>query len=141
VIARGVVLAMLLTLGPRVPRARLEPIADAIATTATTRAEAVALVVLEFKETSLGRGGPPFGLSCCAHRLADAPLAAWAATALGIWRAGERACGSMGDAAFYFNVGRCPMRVRGHSRAFRRAGRRGLVYARSVAAITARLAP
>lgn len=136
-------LAVMLALGA--VRDRAAPIADAIAHAAPNDARGAAvLVALAWQETSFGRAGPPFGVLAALARgrgedPTDRPLAYWAARSLAIWRRGRAQCRSDRDAWFYYNAGRCPQRVRGHSAAFRHAGRVATDYADQLERVVARV--
>lgn len=99
-------LALMLALAPTAPRDRLAPIARAITEAKPSNDEALALVTLSYYETTFGRAGVPYGLSCCRrHPTADRALA--------IWRV-SRACGAAPAVRFgYYQSGRCVINAYG----------------------------
>tara|TARA_R110000868_G_scaffold330762_1_gene591739 strand:+ start:943 stop:1347 length:405 start_codon:yes stop_codon:yes gene_type:complete len=107
------ILAIMLALAPYEPRAQLEARAASLAPLSATRAEALALVVIDFSETTLGRSGVPYGACAhlCAHRCGrcrPAPLASTAAWALTVWRESARQCGQrIANRFAYYHSGTC----------------------------------
>jgi len=85
------VMALMLTLVPGRSPTQLQPLATAIATVAHTREDAALLVTTSFYETTLGRKGIPFGISCCWRK--SMPLAQAAGVALHVLHVGRRLCG------------------------------------------------
>lgn len=107
------ILAIMLRLAPYEPRAQLEQRATALTTLDATREESLALVVIDFSETTLGRSGVPWGACAhlCEHRCGQcrsAPLADTARWALSVWRESARQCGRRIVNRFgYYHTGTC----------------------------------
>lgn len=133
------ILAMLLSLHANVSRQRLEDIASAIASAASTPYEARILCAIEFEETSLRPARYEFGVTQAAPHLQGHPLSDWAATSLRIWRAGFRRHNEALGGFFYYYSGRWVQNTRGHTREFRRMGRLALAYAHRCLAVAERL--
>lgn len=138
----GRVLVMLLSLHAPVSRTRLETLAEAIASAASTPHEAAVLIAIEYEETSL-RSLPlhEFGVTNRSGHLDGEPLARWAAASLSMWRAGYRRHNDDLSGFFFYNSGRWMQNTHGHTRRFRRVGRRALAYARRCMNVVARLTP
>lgn len=110
---KSVLLAIMLRLAPYEPVARLDARAAALASLDATDSEALALLVIDFSETTLGRSGVPWG--ACAHlcrtrcgQCRAEPLAATVAWALGVWRESARQCGTRIAHRFgYYHTGTC----------------------------------
>lgn len=107
------ILAIMLRLAPYEPRAQLEQRATALTALDATREESLALVVIDFSETTLGRSGVPWGACAhlCEHRCGQcrrAPLADTARWALTVWRESARQCGRRIAHRFaYYHSGTC----------------------------------
>jgi len=101
-----IVLLWMHLLAPRAPAARLYVQAEAIAANLPSRTEAAELTVLSFVETTFGRAGIPFGVSCCRRRgMSLGKTAAWA---LSILRKARRVCGaSLAARMGFYRTGRC----------------------------------
>jgi hypothetical protein len=105
----GFVLSMMLALAPRADRARLRPIAEAIAAVAADRGEAATLVVVDFYERGfLAPRSVPFGLSAFARRLGKLTLRECAQLARDTLRRARRACGPRLEVRLgWYHSGRC----------------------------------
>lgn len=110
---KSILLALMLRLAPYEPTAQLDARAVAIASLDATREESLALLVIDFSETTLGRSGVPLGACAhlCAHRCGQcrsAPLADTARWALSVWRESARQCGQRIAHRFaYYHTGTC----------------------------------
>lgn len=125
------ILALLITIMPA--SADAEGLSVAIAHATRTRHEAAVLVSLDRNECYWGLTSPHrFGVIAFG---ADAPLEHVADRAIAIWRAG----GADDFHRFFaYHSGRPISRVRGHSRAFRRAGRSAFAYSRLMTRVVER---
>ena len=135
----GRVLTMLLALHAPVSRTRLETLADAIASAASTPHEAAVLIAIEYQETSLRPIAHEFGVTNRSGHLDGQPLSRWATASLSMWRNGYRRHNDDLSGFFFYNSGRWIQNTHGHTRAFRRIGRRALAYARRCMNVVRRL--
>ena len=110
---KALLLAIMLRLAPYEPPARLDARAESLASLTATPSEVLAMLVIDFSETTLGRSGVPYG-ACghlCARRCGQcrsAPLAATAAWSLSVWRESARQCGPRIANRFgYYHTGTC----------------------------------
>jgi len=100
------ILAIMVSLTPHAPLERLFPRASAVYTVTRNREEQITLIVIDFHETTLGREGVPFGVTCCYHE--GESLEHWAALSLRIWRTAQWECKHILRRQFgYYNRGRC----------------------------------
>jgi hypothetical protein len=100
------ILAVMFSLAPRASLERLSPRAFAVYTVTRNREEQFTLIAIDFHETTLGRRGIPFGVTCCYHE--GETLEHWAALSLRIWRTAQRECKEGVRRQFgYYNRGRC----------------------------------
>lgn len=110
------ILALMLSLAPNRPVYRLDPIARAIATVAVDQEDVALLVTTSFYETTFGRKGIPFGISCCYRP--GMGLRQSAQIALRILHTSKRVCGGTAAGVFArYRLGRC--RAQAHD--FKRA--------------------
>lgn len=104
-----VVLGLMLMMAPYDPPQRLAHHAEIIATEASTREEAAAMIVVSFFETTFGRSGIPWGASASGRcRNSHFNPQTCARVFLNVWRRTESLCGRRLERRFaLWHHGRC----------------------------------
>lgn len=102
------IIALMLVLSPRTPTARLEQHARAIAAATSDDAEAVALIVTDFAETSFRPGRVPFGATGM-RGIATATLPEVAVWVVGSFHRAQRqpSCRGWANVFSFYVTGSC----------------------------------